>query len=77
MSPKSDRLGAYSEIVVSSRSRISSELPKAESTLIRKLVRTDDASTRREMLFETMESARIENEKLSEEGEETTRGRKN
>ena len=67
MSPKSDRLGVYSEIVVSG-AFAPSELPKAESTLIRKLVRTDDASTRREMLFETMESARIENEKLSEEG---------
>merc|ERR1711959_465025 len=67
MSPKSDRLGVYSEIVVSG-AFAPSELPKAESALIRKLVRTDDASTRREMLFETMESARIENEKLSEEG---------
>ena len=66
MSPKSDRLGVYSEIVVSG-AFAPSELPKAESALIRKLVRTDDASTRREMLFETMESARIENEKLSEE----------
>ena len=66
MSPKSDKLGVYSEIVVSG-AFAPSELPKAEAALIRKLVETDDANKRREMLFEAMESARIENEKASEE----------
>jgi hypothetical protein len=66
MSPKSDKLGVYSEIVVSG-AFAPSELPKAEAALIRKLVQTDDANKRREMLFEAMESARIENEKASEE----------
>jgi hypothetical protein len=66
MSPKSDSLGVYSEIVISG-AFAPSELPKAEAALIRKLVQTDDANKRREMLFEAMESARIENEKASEE----------
>jgi hypothetical protein len=84
MSPKTDKFGVYSDIVVSG-AFAPSELPKAESLLIRNLVQIDDGNKRRQLLFDSMESARMENEKLSlearkqrEEGKikltKTTRG---